>query len=958
MQQSAINVLEQHAQAGAWSFDPETRQLWWSEGIYRLHDIDPAAYVPTLDSALSFYVPESRARLDAAIAHALAHGSGWNLTLDFQGANGEVRRVHAVGRVEARAGRAPLLVGALFDVHEQAVEREARRALEQRLAEQDIRWRVASENAGLGLIEIDFSADRYCIRGALVKRIGLSETAQADIPRRQWLTWIHDDDRERRQRQLDAHMSGENPSYLVEYRLCLPQAEAPIWVKEAGAAVRSEGSFCFVGILSDVSERKRGEVALRQSQRRLTQTLRHAPIGIALVSPDGRWLTVNRALCQMLGYSEAELLGTTYQDLTPPDELGASLAAARDLLAGRKQSYRIEKRYIHKHGHMVDIQLDVCLLRDDVGEPLYFISQMQDITERKRIHQALFEANELAEITFESIGEGVIRMDRHGMIRQVNTAAAALLGTRPAGLLGRSFDDAIMFYHPDQDERVPNPLPEVLASGERSRVAIFTRLLRPDGRYLAIADSLSPIHDDQGGVRGAVFVFQDVSEARRVTDELNRQASQDALTGLANRRGFEQALAHAWQRVRSGMLRAFVMYLDLDHFKAVNDNCGHAAGDELLRQIGFGFRDMLRDSDVLARLGGDEFAAIVHAPDAAGARLVAEKFLRTVASLDFRHAGRTYAVGVSIGIAALDATLDSADAALSRADTALYEAKAGGRSRYHLYRCNGSPTEQIPPRVNIAFLLRSGLEQDRFALCLQRVVDTHRRCVGYEVSLRFSAPAGMIEPDVFLPVAKRQGLMSRIDCWLVKQALTLIAERDRRGLWPRDADLNIGLSPVSLADPGFHAELLALLTRQRAHAHRIVFQIPQSEALLGDQYPQLIRQLRDYGCRVWIDDFTSGGNGFDILKRVEVDGLKIGHAFVRELADDSISRAVLSAIIDISRTHSLCVTAASVDGEVLFDVLKKAGVTRFQGCCFHRPEPAGQVLAGDAEDIRERCQRG
>ena len=952
MHQVGIEVLERHARGGTWWYDTETGVIYWSDGIYTLHGLTRDEYTPDLESALSFYSEDSRPELEAALERATSEGSGYSVTVEICRKDGTRRYVQAIGQVEVREGRPPLLAGALLDVHDQVVRQNESTERERRLLEETARWRTAGENAGLGLIDIDMDRDIYRIYGRFNSRAGLSEADEATFARDQWLAWIHEDDRAERKRQIDAHLAGNSPSYLTEYRLNVPERDE-IWVKEAGRQLDDAADRRIVGTLSDITARKRSQAALHQSQRRLKETIGHAPTGIALVSPDGRWLSVNRALCEIVGYGEVELLRTTFQEITHPDDLETDLTYVQELLDGRRLGYRMEKRYFHKQGHVVDIQLDVSLLRDEQGEPLYFISHIQDISERKRAHRELFEAKELADVTFEAIGEGVIRVDANAIVSELNSAAAQLLGVPRSQIIGKPFGETVRFFDADEDRQLPDPLPGVLSIGDRVRVPIFTRLQRADGDYISIVDSISPIHDDTGVIQGAVFVFQDISEARRMTDELIHQASHDALTGLPNRRGFQEALDHTWARVKQGALHAFVLYLDLDHFKTINDTGGHSAGDELLRQIGLRLRALLRGSDVLARLGGDEFAAIVHSEDVEGARIVADKIVDTVSSLDFVHEGRGYAVGVSIGIAALDRRLASTEVALIHADAALYVSKDTGRNRYHVYSDSNEAGAEASRYVDTAELLRSGLDQERFTLYLQAIVDEHGERLGYEALLRFKADDGVVGPDAFLPTAKRLGLMSRIDRWVITHAIALIQHYEGRGLWPRDGVLSVNLSPVSVADPKFHAELIALLEQEHANPSQLIFEITESEALYGEHYPQLIQSLRDRGFGVWLDDFASGYNSFDMLKRAAVDGIKIDRSFVGGLEKDPIDRAVIRSIGAVSRALDIGVTAEGVETDSVLALLRRAGMRRFQGYLFHRPEPAEQALGGnsDIEDI-------
>ena len=947
MQLTGFEVLERHGRVGVWSYDLQTEEIQWSDGVYALHGLDREVFTPDIDSALSFYTAESRDALNEAVDKARDTGTGYSLVVELIRADGVRRYIQAIGQAELREGQLPLLAGAVLDVHEQTEALNASAARERRLLTENTRWRTASENAGLGLVDIDMKDNVYRLYGRFNSRIGLSYADESAIDRSKWYSWIHPDERDERQAHIESHLAGDSAEYAFEYRLLLPD-RAPVWLREQGSASETDQGRRIVGTVSDVTSQREAQEALRRSKRRLAQTLTHAPTGIALVSPEGRWLTVNRALCQILGYDEVELLQLTFQDITHPDDLETDLDYVSDLLSGRRLSGRMEKRYFHKSGRSVDVQLDVSLLRDDVGEPLYFICHIQDISERKRALHELFEAKELADITFESIGEGVIRVDAEGRITEVNSSSIHLLGSTREQTIGAYFGDAVQFYDADDEVQLEDPLSKVLEAGDRVRLPIFTRLRRSDGQFISIVDSISPIHDYTGAIRGAVFVFQDVSEARRVAQELVHQASHDPLTGLPNRRGFEDALTRTWMRVQQGTLHAFVMYLDLDHFKAVNDICGHAAGDELLQQIAQAMYSLLRDSDVLARLGGDEFAAIVHAGDADGARVVADKIIQRVRDYEFTYDGRSFKVGVSIGVAELDRGLDSTDSVLLHADTALYAAKNAGRNRYEFYQDSAAEGDQTVANLGAPELLQRGLDKDEFILYLQAVVDGDGTPVGYEALLRLSEPDGVIRPETFLPIATRLGMMSRIDRWVLRHALHLIEAYEQRGLWPEGCYLSINISPISVADPLFHAELISMLDQHEVGAGRLVFEVTESEALFGEHYPQLIQNLRDRGFKVWLDDFAGGHTGFDILKHASVDGIKIDRAFVRNLEHDPIDRAVLRSIADVAATLDINIIAEGVETQAALELLKRANVRQFQGYYFHRPEPVEAALVHTA----------
>ncbi len=945
MKNIAVDVLERYTRGGSWTVDLETSELWWSNGIYVLYGLSPEAYTPTLESSIAFYEPESAELIRQAIRQALDCGEGWSTTAVLRRADGMRRHVHTIGRVYPRAGRAPVLAGALVDVHEQTLDRRARQAMGRTRKDQGERWRVAAESAGLSLFEIDFVDHSNHVSGMLARILAPDGSADFTISRDEWLALIHPDDRTFRMQRLDAHRAGAFAYHVCEYRLC-PPGGGEIHVSETGRIINDDHGDRLVGTLSDISDRVRGEQALKQSSERLALTLDHAPIGVALISPDGRWVSVNRALCRMLGYSEEELLQTRFQTVSHPEDARKGYESARALIAGEVDAYRLEKRYLHKAGQVIDVQIDASLLRDAQGVALYFITHIQDISERKRYERALFEAKQLADVTFEAIGEGVIRVDADGRISQINSSACLLLQTSSAEAVSRAFHDIVVLYESDRDQRIPDPIATVLHTGERIRAPLFTRVRRNrDGRHVPIVDSASPVFDAQGQVQGAVFVFRDISDVRRMTRELEHLARHDALTGLLNRRGFEKALSEVRPDAGAAPLPVYVLYLDLDHFKAINDLSGHSVGDEMLRQVAGVLRDALSDADIMGRVGGDEFAAVVHVADDASAEMLAERLIARIRRLHYSLDGRRHHASASIGIAPAGPDAAEWDTVFMRADAALYAAKDAGRNRFHLYGAITVRDGKGADYLNTTRMLQAGFDQGFFAIHLQAIVDSKAQLLGYEALLRYDDGHDVFAPDRFLPTAKRLGMMTRIDRWVISSTLQLIGIARAQGRWFSGCYVSINLSPLSLADPHFHDELKALLDASPDDAAQIAFEIIESDALFGQHYTGTIDDLRARGIRVWLDDFASGYNSFDTLKRVGVDGIKIDRSFVQDIEKDPIDRTVLRSIGDISSALSIDVVAEGVENARMFDLLIRAGFSQFQGYHFHRPDKASAALA-------------
>ncbi|WP_353252212.1 PAS domain S-box protein [Salinisphaera sp. PC39] len=699
----------------------------------------------------------------------------------------------------------------------------------------------------------------------------------------------------------------------------------------------------------DISETIAAQEALRESERRFALTFSQAPIGLALVATDGTWLSVNREICEIVGYGEDELLAGRFQDITHPDDLETDLDHVRDLLAGRRDVYRMEKRYLHKQGHVVPVQLDVALLRDSAGKPVHFIAQIQDISQRRAHEAALFEAKELAQVTLNSIGEGVIRVDGDGLVTLVNPSACELIGSREEDLLGRPFDEAVGLYDPDRDERLEDPVGHVLRSGTRSSVPVFTRLRRRDGRLLPISDSVSPVRGSDGSVMGAVFVFQDVSEIQAMAAELEYLARHDTLTSLPNRRAFDETLEAYWRDARAGRRGAYLLYLDLDQFKAINDTCGHAAGDTLLCELAALLKSELRGDDFLARIGGDEFAAIVETGDPEIADLVARKLIRVITDHEFSHQGRIFGVGLSVGITPVDAHAERHSDLLAQADTALYAAKESGRGCHRSFRSGDESIQQVRTSLDVGQRVKFALDHDAFSLFLQRIVDAAADTRGYEVLLRLDDDdGGYVTPDVFLPAARKLGLLGRIDYWTVASALALIQRLRRDGLWPTDAFLSINLSAWNLRDAEFMDRLLQLVDDHEVPGGLVRFEITETEELGDVAHPELIGELRARGYKVWVDDFGTGYNSWDLLKRFEVDGVKVDGSFIRDLDRDPVGGVMVSAIIELGREKNWEIVAEGIENTATVADLARQGVPLFQGFAFHRPELADRALADRA----------
>ncbi|MGP6470881.1 diguanylate cyclase domain-containing protein [Rahnella aceris] len=431
---------------------------------------------------------------------------------------------------------------------------------------------------------------------------------------------------------------------------------------------------------------------ITQSENRFRNAMEYSAIGMTLVSPEGKLLQVNKALCHLLGY-EAEYLTTlTFQEITYHEDLGKDLALLQQLLNDDIQSYTLEKRYLRRSGEVIWAFLAVSLVRDEHHNPMYFISQIEDINElkhtemtNKRLSEALHEEKELLHITLNSINEAVISTDRNMNITFMNPVAEKMTGWteqqaqgQPVGRIvriskgagGPLIDDLLQF---DINENLHS-------SVERSLVL--------HGHHTALFDvqlAVSPLRTLKDEPIGIVLVLQDVSKSRELMRKLSYSASHDLLTGLSNRGSFESSLKKALNLTATQRQPHGLAFIDLDHFKAINDTAGHAAGDELLRQISALMQENIRNSDRLARLGGDEFALILFdCPQEEGLGTL-QHLVDKINDFKFIWEGNAYRIGASAGMTQINDAGITGSEYMAQADMACYIAKHNGRGRVYKY---------------------------------------------------------------------------------------------------------------------------------------------------------------------------------------------------------------------------------------------------------------------------------
>ena len=525
-----------------------------------------------------------------------------------------------------------------------------------------------------------------------------------------------------------------------------------------------------------------------------------------------------------------------------------------------------------------------------------------------------FAEKELVQVTLASIADAVITTDREQRISYSNRNAEQMLGLSGADMLGRPLDEVCRL------------------EGEGSALHV----LAADGTLLPVDRSEALIHAPDGEAIGQVIVLHDASEARRHAAQLSYQATHDDLTDILNRREFERRLRELLAALRQGSGGEHaVLYLDLDRFKIINDTSGHAAGDELIKQVSQLLQATLRERDIVGRLGGDEFGIMLTQCSHEDALKVAEKVRKAVVDLHFAWGVRSYRIGVSIGLVLLDSRSSSLKEVMKAADAACYMAKEKGRNRIHLYSDNDAELSVRQTEMEAVSRIRAALENDRFCLHLQTIAPLRGGRAHAEVLVRMlDEQGGLVPPMAFIPAAERYDLMPMLDRWVIRHAFEALAQQPPGTSWA------INLSGASVCDEG----LLEFVLEQRrltgVALEDVCFEITETVAVANlAQAATLIQDLQAQGARFALDDFGAGMSSFAYLKHLPVDYVKIDGSFIKGILHNPTERAMVESINQIAHVMGKQTIAEFVEDDAVLACLRAMGVDFAQGYGVGRPEP-------------------
>ena len=579
------------------------------------------------------------------------------------------------------------------------------------------------------------------------------------------------------------------------------------------------------------------------------------------------------------------------------------------------------------------------------GQKQYIIVA-RDIDNKRKLEDQLFKEQERALVTLGSIADGVITTDEQGRVKYLNAAAERLTGWDSAE--ARGFPFAQIFKNCDDQDDIEEKLQKVLAGSSLNEDFNQTTLQGRTGNEQPISYTLAPIKDQFGDIFGCVAVFHDVTSTQALQRKLSYQATHDDLTGVLNRNGFERVAQKLLNRSMNLGEQHVLGFMDLDQFKAVNDTCGHQAGDELLRQIAQLIKKQLRSDDTLARMGGDEFCILLQNCNEDNGLHIAEIIRDAIAAYRFSWDGKQFSVGASIGLVKITHETPSLHKLMSLADSACYAAKDQGRNRVNLYQPNDLELAERRGQVEWIAKIRQALDTDSLRLFYQPIETLQgemSRKQHIEVFVHLLGENGkLVPPGAFIPAAERYSVIQEVDMWVVRNALAWLGQHQLHRP-NQEMVCSINLSGTTISDKRSLDQIITLIDDSQVNTQGICFEITETAAIGNfEAAKRFIVALKEKGCSFSLDDFGSGLSSFGYLKNLPVDYLKIDGVFIKDILNNRVDRVMVDSITKLAHELGLKTVAEFVSSQAIADQLKGLGVDYAQGYFLAKPQPLPAVV--------------
>ncbi len=759
-----------------------------------------------------------------------------------------------------------------------------------------------------------------------------------------WERLVHPDDKDIVWQDIAKHIDGKT-AYVDNIHRLKHKDGHWVWIRDRAKAIRDKDAQAtrLIGTHTDITLQK----AIELKQQQQSQMIEQIHDSVNSTDMDGFILSWNSASQKMFGYSEDEILGQHISILHL--EKNRSLFAKAEASLMEIGEYRTEIELKTKSQEIIFTSLTLSLLKDESGVPVKIVGYCQDISKRKKAENSLQEQHKYLQSIIDGVDDPIMVIKEDYTVELMNSVLKE--SVEHLNIMDPEHPKCYEISHnrstPCDGFHHPCPLRDVLET--KNHTTVIHNHDHKDGNRHYIELSASPLFDTDKNCIGIIESARDITEHLEVQDELreqksilNHQAHHDALTGLPNRVLFHDRLGQAIEKAKRSGSKIALLFIDLDHFKEINDSLGHGVGDEVLKIVTQRLRDVIRDKDTIARLGGDEFTVVLEdLALAQDASLISNKILKILCE-PININDNTLYVSSSIGISIYPDDGQESHNLLKFADSAMYKAKDEGRNNYQYY--NSSMTELAFERVVMEASLRVGIKNEEFIVYYQPQVDgSTDTIIGMEALVRWNHPTmGIVSPAKFIPLAESTGLIVELDRYVMKTAMKQLSQWYKEGLNPGKLAMNLAVKQLKQKD--FISMFTSLLKETECKAEWIELEVTEGQIMTNPQEAiKILQEISDLGVELAVDDFGTGYSSLAYLKRLPIDKLKIDQAFVRDLPDDEEDAGITRAVIALAKSLNLRIIAEGVETQAQRDFIVENGCENIQGYFYSKPIPADEI---------------
>lgn len=941
IEKNRFTLAAEGSQDGLWDWNIQTNELFFSERFETMLGYTPGTLVHNVNAWFNLLHPEDKDRVNKTVyAYLNNKGQGlYECKFRLQAQDGSLRWIIARGKAEFdKDGKALRLVGFNTDITKAIL-------LEQELEQSYDTLHKLTETIPGAIYQYRLYPDGssnfpYVSNG--VKNI--SGTYGKDIIKDMSLAFknVHPDDLSMLESSIQ-DSAKTMKEWNANYRINIPQ-KGTLWIQgKAKPEKLEDGSILWHGVISDISKEKALELKYIQ-QSKIIEQIHDAVI---ITDLDGNFTSWNHGAEVLLEYTSDEVIGKHITMLYLKEDFDLLKTSVQKLMTDGDK--HIIRRIVKKSKKIIDVDLSLSLVKDENGKPINMIGYAQDISERLKAENALVEQHKYLQSIIDGVNDPIMVIQEDYTVKIMNESLKKSL---------RNFMIADpknpkcyeVLYHRTSPCKGANhlcPLRNVIETGKH--MTVIHKNNTQNGENRSIELSASPLFDDNKRCTGIIEVSRDITGHLNIQKELiqqknnlNYQAHHDTLTGLPNRALFNDRLEQAIETAKRNKTKIAVLFIDLDHFKEINDSLGHDIGDEILKTVSIRLKEIVRDEDTVARLGGDEFTVVLkELSQMHDAPLIAKKILNSLSEAFTIHTHTLY-VSCSIGISIYPDDGISAKNLLKFADSAMYKAKEEGRNNYQYY--DSTMTELAFERVIMETSLRTALKNNEFVVFYQPQVNgITNKLIGMEALIRWQHPSmGLVSPAKFLPLAESTGLIVELDKLVMKTAISQLSLWYKAGLNPGILAMNLTVKQLKKDD--FIETLQNLIQETTCNPSWLELEITEGQIMTNpNEAIKVLQQISDTGIELAIDDFGTGYSSLTYLKRLPLDKLKIDQTFVRNLPNDEEDAAIAKAVIALGRSLNLKVIAEGVETKIQRDFLVENGCKNIQGYFYSKPIPASEI---------------